>query len=38
MQMLETISSPKLSTLSFSITCAKFSKLNETIAPSNLES
>ena len=36
---LETISLPKLSTLSsFSITsCAKFSKLNETIAPSNLE-
>lgn len=36
---LETISLPKLSTLSsFSISsCAKFSKLNETIAPFNLE-
>ena len=36
---LETISLPKLSNRSsFSITsCAKFSKLNETIAPSNLE-
>lgn len=36
---LETISLPKLSSLSsFSITsCAKFSKLNETIAPFNME-
>lgn len=36
---LETISLPKLSTLSsFSInSCAKFSKLNETIAPFNME-